>query len=97
MSQTRASELEGYLKRIGQNIMNMYAKLNELDGKIADLEAKFDNVKGELASASSVVSELKENNFKKDEFDEFVNKLTDGLKELIPEAPSEAQEAAPQL
>jgi peptidoglycan hydrolase CwlO-like protein len=87
MSQLKTGELENYVKRIGEHINSIYARFNEIDGKIKKIEGKLEEAKANLENNVSAISDLKENFVQKQEFEEFVRRLTDGLKEIIPPAP----------
>ena len=93
MSQVRTGELETYLRRIGENMVNANAKLDELERKIKEIEGKFDEAKDDLVYNASMVSELKENFIQKQEFGEFISRLTESLKEisLVPVDTGEAK------
>ena len=45
-----------------------------------------------MTNKASVASELEENFVQKQEFEEFVSRLTENLKELIPPVPAETEE-----
>ena len=101
MSQAKTGELENYVRRIGENIVNIYTKFNELNRKIKEIEGTLDEVKADLANHASSVSDIKENFVQKQEFEESINQsidrfisiLNEGMKELIPQVPTETEEA----
>lgn len=84
MSQPRTGEIESYLKRVGEHINVIYSRLNELSKKIEEMEEKIAEVKAEQANNANAISDLKTNTVQKIEFDEFVNRLTESLRELLP-------------
>ena len=85
-------ELENYVRRIGENIRTIYNKLNELSLKIEEVDKKITEVKADLKGNINVVSDLQEVSVQKAEFNEFVNRLTESLRELIPPVSPETEE-----
>ena len=83
MAQTPRDELTDYLRRLGEHINLIYDRLKKI-------EAKVDAMSKEIA-------DIKESaNVDRREFNDFVNRLTEGLKELLPPIPEEAEEAVEQ-
>ena len=90
MSQ-RTGEIESYVKRVGEHINVIYSRLNEINRKIDEIEGKLARLKTEQTNDANAISDLKISMVQKTEFDEFVNRLTESLRELLP--PVEAEEA----
>ena len=88
----RSNELESYVKRLGEHINTIYTRLNELNAKIEEVDSKIAEVRAELKNNANIVTELKEVTVQKVEFDEFVNRLTESLRELIPPVATESEE-----
>lgn len=89
MSQ-RTGEIDSYVKRVGEHINVIYSKLNEINRKIEEIEEKIARIKTEQANNANAISDLKMSMVQKTEFDDFVNRLTESLRELLP--PVEAEE-----
>jgi len=89
MSQ-RTGEIESYVKRVGEHINVIYSRLNEINRKIDEIEGKLTKLKAELTNDANAISDLKISMVQKTEFDEFINRLTESLRELLP--PVEAEE-----
>ena len=92
MSQSKTSELEDYVKRLGEHINLIHSKLNEINKKIKDAEDVLARLKDENTNNSDVISNLKENTVQKLEFDEFVGRLTESLRNLLPPIPEGSEE-----
>ena len=93
MSQ-RSSEIEDYVRRLGKLIIDINSKLTEISRRIDEMEQSMTKLKADQTNSSNTTAELKIATVQKAEFDEFVNRLTDSLKGLIPlaetaEAPQE--------
>jgi len=84
MSQSKSSELEDYVRRVGERIRDIHSRIIEIDRKMKEIEGKITEVRAELANNSKAISDLKESTVQKLEFDEFVNRLTESLRELLP-------------
>ena len=82
MSQAITSDLETCFRRIAENMANANAKLNDLDRKIKEIEEKLNKAKDDSVFNASMVSELKENFIQKQEFGEFISRLTESFREL---------------
>ena len=97
MSQSKTNELEEYVIRLGKYIKD---ERERVDSKIDELYTVLTEVKDEIASLKDTISQeqlmevkdeiasLKENTTPKIEFDEFVSRLTEILKEILPSAPT---------
>ncbi len=90
MSQ-RTGEIESYVKRVGEHINAIYSRLNEINKKLDEIEGRLTRLKAEQINDANAIADLKANTVQKTEFDEFVNRLTESLRELLP--PVEAEEA----
>ena len=84
MSQLRTGELEKYVRALGEHIKSLYAKIGEINNKIEEVDKTITDLRAKLANDTNVTSDLKENVVLKSEFDEFVHRLTESLRELIP-------------
>jgi peptidoglycan hydrolase CwlO-like protein len=92
MSQSKTSELEDYVRRIGEHINSIYLKIAEIDKKIIDLEEQMASIKSSLVNNSKSISDLSENTVQNLEFDEFVGRLTESLREFLPPSIPDAAE-----
>ncbi len=89
MSQ-RTSEIEDYVKRLGKLIISINTRLTEMEGKIADMEDRLAKLKAEQTGNANAIAEAKANMVQRAEFDEFVNSLTESLRDLLPAETAEA-------
>ncbi len=92
MSQSKTNELEDYVKRIGNHINAIYSQINEIDKRVKGIEDEIIALKTESTKNVSSITNLKENSVQKLDFDEFVSRLTESLRELIPPIPTEPEE-----
>jgi hypothetical protein len=92
MSQLKTSELENYVRRIGEHINSIYLKIAEIDKKIIDLEEQMASIRSSLVNNSKSISDLNENTVQNLEFDEFVGRLTESLREFLPPSIPDAAE-----
>ena len=83
MAQTSRDEFGDYLKRLGEHINLIYARLKKIEAKIDDVSREIADIK-ESASVD------------RKGFNDFVNRLTESLKELLPPLPEETTEAVAQ-
>ena len=67
-------------------------KVNEIDKRLGEVERKIGEIEVDLGSSSEAISDLKESTVQKTEFDEFVNRLTESLRELLPPNLAEPEE-----
>ena len=81
MTQTFRNEFTAYLRRLGQHINIIYDRLKRI-------ETKVDEISEEIAKIKNF-SEVDRR-----EFNEFVNRLTESLKELLPPIPEEPSNEA---
>ena len=87
MSKSKTSGLEDYARRLGEHINLIHSNLVEINKKIKDTEDALARLKDETANNSDVISKIKENTVQKLEFDEFVDRLTESLRDLLPPIP----------
>jgi methyl-accepting chemotaxis protein len=92
MSKSRTNELEDYVKRIGEHINAIYLKINEVNKKMKEIENEILVMKAESANNVDAIANLKENTVQKSDFDEFVSRLTESLRELLPPIPAAIEE-----
>ena len=92
MSKSKTGELEDYARRLGEHINLIHSNLNEINKKIKDTEDALARLKDETANNSDVISNIKENTVQKLEFDEFVDRLTESLRDLLPPIPRRTED-----
>ena len=80
MTQTPSNELTDYMKRLGEHINLIYSRLDKMEAKINEMSREIASIK-------------ESESIEKREFNDFVNKLTEGLKELLPPLPEETGES----
>jgi len=93
MSKSKTGELEDYVRRLGEHINLMYSKINEINKKIKDTEEITAQLKTDVEENAEGIINIKENIVQKVEFDEFVSRLTESLRDLLPPLPAGAEEA----
>lgn len=92
MSQIRANEIEDYVKRIGEHINAIYSKINDINRKLKEIEGEVEETKNKSETNENAIENLKENTVQKSDFDEFVSRLTESLRELLPPITATAEE-----
>lgn len=85
----RIKEMEDYIKRLGELLNLVHKKMTDTESKVNSLEADISRLKVEVEALKSENVRLKENTISKGEYEEFMNRLIDGLKELLPETSQE--------
>jgi L-rhamnose isomerase len=93
MSQSKKSELDEYVRLLGDHINRIYSRIEEINKKVEEAEAAIASLRAEVTNNGTIVSNLRENTVPKLEFDEFVSRLTESLKELLPPIPARVEEA----
>lgn len=93
MSQPKTGELEDYVRRLGEHINLMHSKIDEINKKIKETEDTVAQLRADMENNVDAVSNLKENAVQKTEFDEFVSRLTESLRDLLPPLPAGTGEA----
>lgn len=84
MSQSKISELEDYVRRVGEHINKIYLRIDAIDKKVEEIEEQITVVRANMANSTQMISDLKENTVHNAEFDEFVDRLTESLREFLP-------------
>ncbi|MDQ1281121.1 MAG: hypothetical protein QG670_2385 [Thermoproteota archaeon] len=73
------NELLDYIKRVGENINVIYKRLNDLGTRLDALNKEVNNIKATLESDEASMKNLKNSVVMKEEFDDFVKRLTDSF------------------
>ncbi len=81
------SVLEDYIKRMGEHINLIYKRLEEMEGKINVASGGINELKVATETNNVDINNLKESTISKLDFDNFVNRLTESFKEVIPPLP----------
>jgi peptidoglycan hydrolase CwlO-like protein len=89
---SQISELEDYIKRMGEHINLIYKRLEEIEGKINAVSGDVNGLKAATETNKVDISNIRENMVSRPDFDDFVKRLTDSFKELFPPIPKEAPE-----
>jgi methyl-accepting chemotaxis protein len=92
MSQSKTGELEDYVRRVGEHINNIYLKIADIDKKVVEIEEQMTSIRNALVNNSKTISDLNENTVQNLEFDEFVSRLTESLREFLPSSIPDAEE-----
>lgn len=85
----RVKEMEDYIKRLGELLNLVYKKMADTESKVNSLEADLSAVKKEVEDLRAENVRLKENTMSKAEYEDFMNRLIDSFKGLLPETPRE--------
>jgi len=85
----RVREMESYIKKLGELLNLVYKKVTEAESKIESLEGDLSSLREEIEALKTENEKLKENTISKGEYEEFMNRLIDGLKGLLSESPEE--------
>ena len=85
----RVKEMEDYIKRLGELLNIVYKKMTDTESKVNSLEEDLSRLRGEVEALKTEGMRLKEGTISKEEYEEFMNRLIDGLKGLLPETPEE--------
>lgn len=97
MSQSMGHEsLQDYVKRIGEHINLVYKRLGDVEAKLDAISGEVNNLKASLDANKAEVSSLGGSIVLKAEFDEFVARLTDSFKEILPPISEPTEETTPQ-
>lgn len=96
MSQT-SGELADYVKRVGEHINLVYKRLEEIEGKLNSLSGEISELKAAIGTNKADIDSLRESVVSKSEFDDFVKKLTESFRELLPPVPKETMESQKQV
>ena len=95
MSKSRTSELEDYLRRIGEHITFLNSKIDEMNSRIRSTEDSVTQLRDSVTQLRDNIKSTPnppENSISKAEFDEFVTMLTESLENI---APSETRDVSP--
>jgi regulator of replication initiation timing len=82
-------EMEDYIKKIGELLNIVYKKISEVESKATSLEADVSRIKFDVETLKSENTTLGQNVLSKGEYEEFMNRLVNSLKGLVPETPKE--------
>jgi len=86
----RIKEMEEYVRRIGELLNLVYKKVADTESKINTLEADVSRLRSEVEALRAENIRAKENIVSKEEYEEFMNRLVDSLKGLLPQKPAES-------
>jgi len=85
----RIKEMEEYMKRVGELLNLVYKKVTDAESKVDSIEADLSKLKEEVEALKAESTRLKESAISKEEYEEFMSRLIDSLKGLLPETPQE--------
>ncbi len=92
----RMKEMEDYIKKIGELLNVVYKKVSEAESKTNSLETNLSKLKTDVEDLKNENLRLRQNSVAKEEYEEFMNKLVDSLKGLLPESPQEDTSSQPE-
>ncbi|MCJ7631695.1 hypothetical protein MUP77_04740 [Candidatus Bathyarchaeota archaeon] len=81
-----------YLKRVDEHVKFIYSTIDEINKKLKETEEAIARLRTETTENTNVIVNLKENTVQKLEFEEFVSRLTESLKNLLPTLPTADEE-----
>jgi hypothetical protein len=87
----RMKEMEDYIKKIGELLNVVYRKISEVESKATLLETDVSRLKNQVETLKSENATLKQTVLPKEDYEEFMNRLVDSLKGVLPETPKEAK------
>ncbi|MFH0748446.1 MAG: hypothetical protein V1915_00775 [Candidatus Bathyarchaeota archaeon] len=73
-----------YLKRVDEHVKFIYSTIDEINKKIKETEDAVARLRTESTENTNTIINLKENTVQKLEFEDFVGRLTESLKNLLP-------------
>jgi len=82
----RIKEMEEYIKKLGELLNVIYKKIGDTESKISSIEAELSRSKEEIAALKTENVKLTEAAVPKAEYEEFMNRLIDALKGLLPDS-----------
>ncbi len=85
----RFEEMEEYIRRLGELLSLVYKKAVDAESKGNSLEAEVSRLNREIQALQNENMGLRENAISKREYEEFVNRLIESLKGLLPYTSSE--------
>jgi molecular chaperone GrpE (heat shock protein) len=91
----RMREMEDYIKKIGELLNVVYKKVSEAESKTVSLETSLSKLKADVEDLKNENLRFRQNSVSKEEYEEFMSKLVDSLKGLLPEAPQEEVSSQP--
>jgi hypothetical protein len=81
------NEMEEYIKKMGELLNVVYRKASDAESKVYSLETSLSKLSAEVETLKAEKSRSGENSVSKEEYEEFVNRLTGSLKGIVQEAP----------
>jgi len=91
-----SESLEDYVRRIGKLITQIHERLGKVEARLDALSEEVEILKASVAASKTEVSSLGGSMVLKADFDDFVKRLTDSFKEILPPAPEQTGEASQQ-
>ena len=89
----RMNEMEEYIKKMGELLNVVYRKASDAETKVRSLETSLSKLSAEVESIKAERIRSGENVVSKEDYDDFMNRLTSSLKKVVQEA---SQTEAPQ-
>lgn len=83
----RMKEMEDYIKKIGELLNVVYKKVSEVESKSNSLETSLSKLRADVEDLKTENMRLRQNSVSKEEYEEFMGRLTDSLKGVLSEAP----------
>jgi septal ring factor EnvC (AmiA/AmiB activator) len=81
----RIKEMEEYIKKLGELLNVIYRKIGDTESKISSIEAELSKTNEEIAALKTENVKLTDAAVPKAEYEEFMNRLIDALKGLLPD------------
>ena len=83
----RMNEMEEYIKKMGELLNVVYRKASDAESKVYSLETSLSKLSAEVEALKAERSRSGENSVSKEEYEDFMNRLTNSLKMIVQEAP----------
>ena len=82
----RMNEMEEYIKKMGELLNVVYRKASDAESKVYALEAGLSKLSNEVEALKAEKTRSREDFVSKEEYEDFMNRLTNSLKEITQEA-----------
>jgi hypothetical protein len=82
----RMNEMEEYIKKMGELLNVVYRKASDAESKVYALEAGLSKLSAEVEALKADKTRSGEDFVSKEEYEEFMNRLTNSLREITREA-----------
>ena len=85
----RMNEMEENIKKMGELLNVVYRKASDAESKVHSLETSLSKLSADVEALKTERTRFSENAVRKEEYDDFMDRLTNSLKKIVEETPSE--------